>query len=223
VYLERIAKGGHSSAAGIETSPRHANRRASSNSLLPRCPHPASLPPPLPCLGALANSSPAMNSNSENASSRAAIKLPRISNFRFSNSELLAACCATLALHQSLLRLTTHQPLPETANRVEIHVSHRKQTVAHASTRHSSHQSFRAPSLPRKHVGGPHHLPITAVLIDTRERLETGVSYRKQTIEHASARHSSRPDIPLRHSLVATHPKSLMIGAKFQTQETATA
>jgi hypothetical protein len=86
---------------------------------------------------------------------------------------------------------SSFQNLPETANRVESRVSHRKQTVAHHPTRDTSQDRCRAlmpfpsSSLQR---------PASSIrrLIGTRERLETHVSYRKQSVGYTSNRYTSR-------------------------------
>ena len=148
------------------------------------------------------------------------------------------------------LRSCRFQNLPETAERVETHVSHRKQKTAHPSTRDTSHGDFRplshrttnaggTPALPNQPPNNPlDHLltvqapacpdegrglspakerrrpalylssritrakcrssnpqPLTANfenLIDTPERLETPVTYRKQKRGHTSNRYRSR-------------------------------
>jgi hypothetical protein len=91
------------------------------------CLIPASL---LPCVSA----SPSSNLNSEKASSSASVKSTRISHFHFSNSE------PTTVRVSNLQPLTSNlQNLPDTPRRIEPAVSHRKQTTAHSSTRHSSH------------------------------------------------------------------------------------
>lgn len=88
--------------------------------------------------------SPLGNPNSENASSSAQLKPLRISNFHFSNSELPAARASNLEPPTSNV-----QNLPDTPERVETDVSHRKQRVAYRSTRHSSHPGvFRGSSFP---------------------------------------------------------------------------
>ncbi len=87
--------------------------------------------------------------------------------------------------------------LPETAKRVETHVSHRKQTTTHASTRDSSRDEFVLASTA---WFASVQLRASSVenLIGTRERLEPRVSPRKQTIGCTSNRYSSREEtLPL--------------------------
>jgi hypothetical protein len=92
--------------------------------------------------GAVASGS---NSNSENGSSSTQSNSLLISNFRFSNSERVGGRRSNL---ESLGPRSLGAPnavfrvgvvnLPDTAERVETRVSHRKQTVAHTSTRDTS-------------------------------------------------------------------------------------
>jgi hypothetical protein len=104
------------------------------------------------------------------------------------------AHCSPLTTHHS--PPTTHPSLPETPNRVETHVSHRKQKVAYRFTRDGSRGDPAIPSLkprasslkPRasslkpqasslKPQASSHHN-----LLGTRERLEIRASHRKQTL-----------------------------------------
>ncbi len=96
----------------------------------------------------------------------------------------------------------THRLLPETPNRVETHVSHRKQTIGYPSTRDSSRLEF-APFSTGNLEPWSSNLQLLPSnfenLIGTRERLETRVSYRKQSTACTSNRYRSRhmPGAPL--------------------------
>jgi len=74
--------------------------------------------------------------------------------------------------------------LPETADRVEAHVSHRKQTTGHLSTRDGSR---RHPASPPQPISGA-----VSPLTGTRVRLEMHVTHGKQTTGCTSNRYSSR-------------------------------
>jgi hypothetical protein len=91
--------------------------------------------------------------NSENAASSARSYSQRISHLNFSNSESRGLLDhpihrrLSLTIHESRFthrglpasgRLTSHAVLPETVERVETHVSHRKQKTGYSSTRDSS-------------------------------------------------------------------------------------
>jgi hypothetical protein len=95
--------------------------------------------------------------------------------------------------------------LPDTADRVETHLTRRKQSTAYLSTRHSSrdanfHETFD--STTRRTCGAKYRLltstshesPVTnhRPLTGTRERLESHVSHRKQSTACTSNQYSSR-------------------------------
>jgi hypothetical protein len=104
------------------------------------------------------------------------------------------------------LARATHCFLPGTANRVETYLTHRKQSTAYLSTRHSSRDAnFREIfySIARRACGAKywllastsHESPVTnhTPLIGTRERLESPLSHRKQSTGYRSNRYSSHP------------------------------
>ncbi len=116
---------------------------------------------------------------------------------------------------------TAHPLLPETPNRVETHVSHRKQTAGCPSTRDSfhrpsAHQFFALPILaPHRNSSSVSDFranlqPLTSNvhrLIGTGERLEPRVSHRKQSTACTSNRYSSHPiDIGFRLSSARRGP-----------------
>jgi hypothetical protein len=115
--------------------------------------------------------------------------------------------CLTRA-KRSFFLPTNHRRLPETANRVETHLTHRKQSIrcrstrdalrrlsvhqnAHSSARRSAREICAYPFNVGV-VSTAHQLPLTAhwPLIGTPERLETCLSYRKESTADRSNRYS---------------------------------
>lgn len=83
-----------------------------------------------------------------------------------------------------LVALTAHRLLPETFNRVESHLTHRKQSIAYRATRDSSHRAFASAfASDSSHVASSLRLRASSIqnLIGTPERLETPLSHTKQT------------------------------------------
>jgi hypothetical protein len=113
------------------------------------------------------------------------------------------ATCSAFTSHDS--GNTYHAPLPDTAERVETQVSHRKQRTEYASTRHTSLCANERQILdvfdcqePAKLLNAPVHATaktprIVTRLIGTPIRLETHVSRRKQSTACTSNRYSSLP------------------------------
>jgi hypothetical protein len=143
--------------------------------------------------------------NSENRSSSAPVKSSRVSNLLFSNSEPIELRHGRPAFTNHHSPVTTHHALPETAKRVEAHVNHRKQSAGYPSTRDSSRHElapyFRRLSARRQRnflpCTAPQTFPALGRLIGTRERLETRVSLRKQTVGRPSNRYSSHHQFAL--------------------------
>ncbi len=136
------------------------------------------------------------NPNSENAPNSAQANSGPISNFHFSNSELRvpgrvpADRVSIFTRHES--RVTTHSILIGTPERLEIHVSRRKQSAGHPSNRYTSRRLNvrrffvrRPASTLRRQASIGRNLPETA------KRVETRVSCRKQTLTTCSTRDSS--------------------------------
>ncbi len=166
-----------------------ARNPATSRSRTPIPPHPqadlgfASLNPCFP----LSRPKP----NSENRASSAPVKPFRNSNLHFSNSEPIELRHPASAPTSRHSPVAIHQLLLETPNRVETHVSHRKQTTGHASTRDASLLLTSAGKAESgRSAGGAIHRARTPTkpsrvnwpcplrfLIGTRIRIESGLSH----------------------------------------------